>query len=436
MLRKVDTFSREARVKKILMIAFHFPPSVGSSGIQRTLRFVQHLPTLGWEPLVLTAHARAYEDLSEHMLADVPAGTVVHRAMAFDTARHFQIGGRYLGWMARPDRWASWKYFAIQKGLKLIEALKPDVIWSTYPIATAHVIASALHRKTGIPWIADFRDPMAQPGYPSDPRTWRSYLAIEADALAQARFCVFTTPSAARAYQALYPASVSRIRVVENGYDEESFVSAARTVHCPQRAPAQAGPLVLLHSGIVYPMERDPRHFFVALARLQQEGQLSPIDLRIRFRAAVHETLLRQLAIDHGVQDFIELCPAIPYREALAEMMSVDALLVMQASNCNAQIPAKIYEYLRAGKPILALTDPAGDTAGVVRAAGLDTMVRLDSADDIARLLPVLIQNWRQGQGSLPLASAVQQASRFGRSQGLAALLGQASTVNRPSFSV
>lgn len=436
MLRKVDTFPREARVKKILMIAFHFPPSVGSSGIQRTLRFVQHLPTLGWEPLVLTAHTRAYEDLSEHMLADIPAGTVVHRAMAFDAARHFQIGGRYLGWMARPDRWVSWKYFAIQKGLKLIEAFKPDVIWSTYPIATAHVIASALQRKTGIPWIADFRDPMAQPGYPSDPCTWRSYLAIEADALAQARFCVFTTPSAARAYQELYPQSASRIKVVENGYDEESFLSAERTVHRPQRAPAQAGPLVLLHSGIVYPMERDPRHFFVALARLQQEGQLSPSDLRIRFRAAVHETLLRQLAIDHGVQDFIEMCPAIPYREALAEMMSVDALLVMQASNCNAQIPAKIYEYLRAGKPILALTDPAGDTAGVVRAAGLDSMVRLDSADDIARLLPALIQNWRQGRGTLPLASAVQQASRFGRSQGLAALLGQASTVNRPSFSV
>ncbi|MBC7617500.1 MAG: glycosyltransferase [Candidatus Saccharibacteria bacterium] len=418
------------------MIAFHFPPLVGSSGIQRTLRFVQHLPTLGWDPLVLTVHSRAYEEMSDHMLADVPAGTVVHRAMAFDTARHFQIRGRYLGWMARPDRWVSWKYFAVRKGLKLIEAFKPDVIWSTYPIATAHVIASALHRKTGIPWIADFRDPMAQPGYPSDPSTWRSYLAIEADALEHARFCVFTTPSAACAYQKLYPASASRIRVVENGYDEESFLSSERTADCPQRAPEEAGPLVLLHSGIVYPMERDPTHFFVALARLQQEGQLSPSDLRIRFRAAVHETLLHQLAMVHGVADFIEIRPAIPYREALAEMMSVDALLVMQASNCNAQIPAKIYEYLRAGKPILALTDPAGDTAGVIRAAGLDSVVRLDSVDDIARLLPALIRNWRQGQGRLPLASAVKQASRLGRSQVLAALLGQASTANLPSFSV
>lgn len=410
------------------MVAYHFPPLVGSSGIQRTLRFVQHLPSLGWQPLVLTAHPRAYEESSEHLLADVPVGTVVVRAQAFDAARHFQIGGRYLGWMARPDRWASWKYFAIREGLKLIDVFRPDAVWSTYPIATAHVIASALHRKTGIPWVADFRDPMAQPGYPSDSRTRQCYLDIEADAVTTARYSVFTTPSAARTYQERYPGAANRIRVLENGYDEESFLSAARMVHNPRKTTVATAPLVLLHSGVVYPTERDPSHFFEALARLKHEGLLGPCDLRIRFRASVHETLLRQLAMNQGVQDFIEVCPAIPYREALAEMMTVDALLVMQASNCNAQIPAKIYEYLRAGKPVLALTDPAGDTAGVIRAAGLDTIAPLDSADDIARLLPKLVHEWRQGQGVLPQALAVQQASRYGRSQGLAALLEQASS--------
>ena len=417
-------------MKKVLMVAFHFPPMVGSSGIQRTLRFVQHLPSLGWEPLVLTAQPRAYEESSDHLLADVPAGTLVRRAMAFDAARHFQIRGRYLGWMARPDRWASWKYFAIREGLKLIDKFKPDVIWSTYPIATAHGIASALQRQTGIPWVADFRDPMAQPGYPSDPRTRQCYLDIEADAMDLARYCVFTTSSAAQLYQARYPEFASRIRVLENGYDEESFLSASRIARDTRRGFAVKGPLLLLHSGVVYPAERDPTHFFEALARLRQDGLLSPADLRIRFRAAVHETLLCQLAADHGVQDFIEVCPAIPYRDALAEMMAVDALLVMQASNCNAQIPAKIYEYLRAGKPILALTDPTGDTAGVIRAAGLDTIAALDSADAISRLLPALIRDWAQGRGALPQALAVQQASRYGRAQGLAALLAQASAAN------
>lgn len=411
------------------MVAFHFPPFVGSSGVQRTLRFVQHLPSLGWQPLVLTAHPLAYQESSDHLLADVPAGTVVHRALAFDAARHFQIGGHYLGWMARPDRWVSWKYFAIREGLKLIDTFKPDVIWSTYPIATAHVIASALQRKTGIPWVADFRDPMAQPGYPSDPRTRQCYLDIEEDAIKRASYGVFTTPGAAHAYGARYPESASRIRVLENGYDEESFLSAAQMTPGVQPGSAVAGPLWLLHSGVIYPAERDPSHFFEALAGLRQDRLLSPADLRIRFRAAVHESLLHQLAADHGVQDFIEVCPAIPYREALAEMMAVDALLVIQASNCNAQIPAKIYEYLRAAKPILALTDPAGDTASVLRGAGLDTIAPLDSADAIARLLPALVRDWREGRGTLPQALAVQQASRLGRAKGLVALLEQTSAI-------
>ncbi|MHB1249285.1 MAG: glycosyltransferase, partial [Polaromonas sp.] len=204
------------------MIAYHFPPLAGSSGIQRTLRFVQHLPALGWQPLVLSAHPRAYEKTSDDLLADVPADTVVRRAFALDTARHLQLGGRYLGWMARPDRWISWKFDAIRQGLKLIDAFKPDVIWSTYPIATAHVIASKLQRKTGLPWIADFRDPMAQEDYPVDLRTRQMYRDIEADAAAQARYCVFTTPGAARLYQQRYPAAASRMVVLENGYDEES----------------------------------------------------------------------------------------------------------------------------------------------------------------------------------------------------------------------
>ncbi len=103
------------------------------------------------------------------------------------------------------------------------------------------------------------------------------------------------------------------------------------------------------------------------------------------------------LADAHGVADLVSVLPAIPYREALAEMVGVDALLVMQASNCNAQIPAKVYEYLRAGRPIYALTDPAGDTADLMRRAGVPDIAPLDSADAIAASLPSFIARARSG---------------------------------------
>ena len=108
-------------MKRVLMIAYHFPPLAGSSGIQRTLRFVQHLPDFGWEPLVLTADPKAYDSTSDDLLSEVPERTVVRRSLALDTARHLSFGGRYFNWMAQPDRWISWKYSAVREGLKMIK---------------------------------------------------------------------------------------------------------------------------------------------------------------------------------------------------------------------------------------------------------------------------------------------------------------------------
>lgn len=409
------------------MVAYHFPPLAGSSGIQRTLRFVQHLPALGWQPIVLSADPRAYEKTSDDLLADIPQATVVRRAFALDTARHLTIAGRYVAWTARPDRWVSWKFDAVRQGMSLIRQFKPDVLWSTYPIATAHVIAQAIHLRSGIPWIADFRDPMAQEGYPADPVTREHFQRIERAATSQAAYCVFTTPGAAQDYRDRYPDAADRMVVLENGYDEESFVTASASL--PAVGPrAGSGPLTLLHSGIVYPSERDPTQLFLALRQMRDAGRLGPDDVHIRFRASVHDDLLSSLAAEHGVSDFIELAPAIAYRHALAEMLSVDGLLVMQASNCNAQIPAKIYEYLRAGKPIVGLTDPAGDTAGVLRGAGLSTIARLDSADEIAKVLGAFVAEIRHGRAEAPYSAFVAAASRAGRSRVLAEMLDRVAT--------
>jgi glycosyltransferase involved in cell wall biosynthesis len=411
-------------VKRVLMVAYHFPPLAGSSGIQRTLRFVRHLPAFGWESVVLTAHPRAYELTSDDLSGEVPGNVRVERAFALDTARHLAIAGRYPGFLACPDRWVTWRVDAVRSGLRLIRNLRPDVIWSTYPIATAHLIGDDLRRRSGLPWIADFRDPMAQEGYPANPRVWRSFKRIEERAVRQARFCVFTTPGAARTYRDRYPGSAERISVIENGYDEESFTGWSDDPDLHR--PLNPGAVTLLHSGVVYPLERDPAHFFAAIRRLVDDGTVRGGSFKIRFRAAGHDDLLRTLTLRHRLEAFIELLPSLPYRGALQEMVRADALLVLQASNCNEQIPAKLYEYLRAGRPILGLTDPVGDTAGVLRAAGLDTMARLDSTDEIAALLARFLVVVPTGRERLPDPEYVALASRRGRASALASLLGRA----------
>ncbi len=415
--------------RRLLMVAYHFPPLRGSSGIQRTLRFVQHLPRFGWEPLVLTANPRVYEDTGDDQLREIPAGTVVRRAFALNTARHLSLFGRYPGALALPDRWATWRYDAVATGMSMIKRYRPDAIWSTYPIATAHVIGSTLARRSGLPWIADFRDPMAQDGYPSDPRAWKAYQRIEQDALRHARVAVFTTPGCAALYRTRYPdVPADRSVVIENGYDEETFArAAAERVDDRARDPR----FVLLHSGIVYPDERDPRPLFEALGRLRRDGALTAATFCLRLRASAYDDRLAALAVEHDIVDLVSLEPAIPYHAALQEMLDVDGLLILQASNCNQQIPAKLYEYVRAMRPVLALTDAVGDTATTLRAAGLTSIAPLDDAGAIATALTAFVARVRDGVEAIAAPAAVAASSRAGRAQSLADLLDRAVTANR-----
>ena len=402
-------------MKSLLMIAFHFPPLAGSSGIQRTLRFAKHLPQFGWHPTILTTHERAYERTSHDQLGDIPDGVEVVRAPAWDTARHLALGGHYPRALACPDRWLSWWPGAVWVGSKLMRRSPPDAIWSTYPIATAHLIGASLARRSGVPWIADFRDPMAQDDYPTDPMIWRSFDRIERRTVEAAAACTFTTPSALAMYRDRYPRHGARLSCLENGYDEDSFQFEVAPV------PLNPGKLTLLHSGIVYPSERDPTFLFEALRLLKEQHPEAFARVVLRFRAPVHEELLRELAARNTVSSAIEVLPPIGYADALSEMRRADGLLVLQASNCNAQIPAKLYEYLRAERPVLVFSDPAGDTATTANAAGITAVARLDSADAMMGRLERFVAD--PDDGTRPTASAVTAASRLERTRVLATLL-------------
>lgn len=408
-------------VKRVLMIAYHYPPMRGGSGIQRTIAFTQYLPQSGWQPLVLSVSPNAYANAAPDT-DSVDSRVPVHRSFALDAARHLAIRGRYPGLLAQPDRWVSWWLSAVPAGLRLIREYQPDVIWSSYPIATAHLIALTLHRMTGIPWIADQRDPLIDSDYPPDPRRRRIHGWIEHQAMRRGAAVVCTTPGAVRDLALRFPyEDGQRIALIENGYDETSFITAE--IAAPRPRP-QDGQFRLLHSGVIYPSERDPGQLFCALACLLAEGAITPSNFRLILRATGHDNYLQGLMRRHtGIEQIIELAPPLPYRDALAEMVGADGLLLLQASNCNGQIPAKLYEYLRARRPVIALTDPAGDTAGALRRAGIDTIGRLDSASDIAATLMRFLHLCREHKAPLARPSVIAHHSRAARTRELAALL-------------
>jgi hypothetical protein len=408
--------------RKVLIVAYHYPPVRGSSGIQRTLKFTAYLRDHGWEPMVLTVTPKAYEQVSDDQMAEIPEGMVVQRAFALNTARHLAIGGRYPRWLAQPDRWVSWWPAGVWRGMQMIRQHRPAAIMSTYPISTAHLIGLTLQRLSGLPWVADCRDSMTEPGYPVDPMTWKTNRRLERAMVKHCAAAVFTTQGTLQMYADRYPElPSSRWAVIENGFDEENFLDAERDFAVRPLGPD--GRLTLVHSGVLYPQERDPRPFFAALKELKERAELSAANFRLILRAPGSLELYRSMLEQYAIVDLIELAEPISYRAALQEMLCADGLLLFQASMCNHQIPAKLYEYFRAGRPILALTDPIGNTAEALRSAGANMIVDIADAQGIAAGLRAFLASLRDASGRGVTAEMASINSRRSRTAELARLL-------------
>jgi glycosyltransferase involved in cell wall biosynthesis len=413
-------------MNRVLMIAFHYPPCSQSSGIHRTLKFSRYLPKTGWMPIVLSAHPRAYESRSDDQLRDIPTDVPVTRAFAFDTSRGLSLRGVYPRWLALPDRFISWWLGAVPAGLRLIHRYRPDAIWSSYPIATAHLIGLTLHRVSGIPWVADFRDSMVEDTYPRDRVQRQMFRWIERQTVRHAARIVFTAESTRRMYLDRYPTlPAERCLLIPNGYDEEDFASLSQGGRAADDAER---PLQLVHTGVIYPEERDPTAFFAALARLKRDARIDARRVRINLRASGFDDRYARALCELGIDDIVRLTPHLPYRQTLQECSNSDALLLLQGASCNHQIPAKAYEYLRAQRPIVALTTDEGDTAALLKRTGGATIVDLADEAAIYATLPDLLNVIRAGRHPLPAMSEVERFSR----QHQASVLAQAlSTLRR-----
>ncbi|KQQ87039.1 glycosyltransferase [Massilia sp. Leaf139] len=406
--------------KRALLIAFHFPPQAGSSGIQRSLSFSRHLPSSGWEPMVLTVQPNVYDAQHPSQLASIPAGLTVRRAFSLDAKRHMGWRGRYLMASALPDRWITWCLGAIPAGLSMVRAQRPRVIWSTFPIATAHLIGLALHRLTGLPWVADFRDPMVQPAHPFHKGQRRAYAWIERQTILRCQRAVFTTQGALDSYRARFPeVAPEKFVVIENGYEEDAF--GPLELGAPP-APVAGRPLTLVHSGVLYGTGRNPAPFLDALARLKAAGAIDAASLRVVLRAPGDVPVIAAMIERYGVADIAVSAAPVPYREALAEMADADGLLLFQGTPFNNQIPAKVYEYFRARKPIFGLVDHEGETARVLGAGGFHDMATIDDVGEIAARLEVFLARLRAGTAHVASAELMERSSRAHRARQLAAV--------------
>lgn len=406
--------------KRALLIAYHFPPYQGSSGVHRTLGFAKYLKEFGWNAVVLTTTPSAYPQTETDNYRALPEGLRVIRAPALDTGRHLSVAGRYPRWLATPDRWQSWIPSGILWGSWSRQARRVDVVYSTFPIVSAHVIGHALHRILGAPWVADFRDPMIMPSYPTDRAIRRAWETVERRVVRRAARITVTTQGAADQYLAKYSGVVdNKITVIPNGFDEGLFSLAGDPTDSPR---TRGSAIRLLHSGALYPQNRNPEPFLRALSKLLSQGFMDGARIEVLFRASGCDERYHELVRRLDLQDVVRLEPSVSYSEALQEMTESDALLVFQGPDFNRQVPAKVYEYLFTGRPILAMAEPDGDTARLLRDFGIPGIAALNDEAAIEAMLRASLPRVQDGTYPQAARSEVQKLSRRSRAGELAAV--------------
>jgi len=362
-------------MNKVLMVALDFPPCK-SAGVQRTLKFCEHLPGYGWTPFVLSAMPLIYNHLDTNLSLPDWLEKNTYRSFGFNAFKHFSINGKYFGATALPDAYATWFYHSKYVGKNILKQHKPDIIWSTYPYITSHRIAAYLQKYSDLPWIADYRDPFR--GHDKKGKAIDAYTVNNADLV------VFATANMAEIYKQRYPdVNHKKFIVIENGYNEDAFKYKLNAPSSIKTA------FTLLHSGELYSEGRTSESL---LRGLKLYNNYKQSDINIIFRGASLSDSYSDLIDDLNIGANVSFLPGVSYAESINEMMHADALIVIQGEIFNSQIPGKVYEYLRAEKPILAIVDPEGATANLLKDVRHAVIVDINDAKKISEGL-LQVQN-------------------------------------------
>lgn len=397
-------------MKRVLYVAYFFPP-MGGAGVQRSAKFTRYLPRFGWAPTVLTADA-AYWMRDETLLEDVAPDCVIHRVPAWGAGvMQRQSGGevrsagriRFLRSLVRfllvPDTYWGWVLPAWRRGAALIERESFDALVTTSSPDSAHLMGLGLHRRFGLPWIADFRDPWTRRmAYaPATPWHDRLHHRLEREVLLGADHVIVTSEETREDFLSRTPGlAPERVSVVTNGYDESDF-EAAEAMRGADPLPTR---FEVLHAGQLNP-ERGIEPYLEALLRLRERraggGELP----RTRFAGGHYDRDLEAVR-RRGLEPWVEFTPNRPHHASIADCLRARVLLLLeQPSERGALIlPGKIFEYIRARRPILALVPPQGAAARLIARIGAGLVVDPSDPGAIAQALERLL-------GSSPARSGV-----------------------------
>ena len=384
-------------LRTLLVVAFHYPPDNSSTGVLRTFKFTEYLLDHGWRSDVISVPETLYPSRNPPGAVAIPRQISVERVWACDVKTTFAFRGIYPSWIGVPDRYWPWMFSATRAGLKTIAKGGVSAIYSTYPVPTAHLIGLRLKKRSGLPWIADFRDPWVEETMPPV-RHWLES-KMERSVIENADRIICNTPAMRRSFLKRYPdIPESRFVTITNGYDEADLKDIN---------PVPLEKFQILYPGGIDDENRNPRGLFAGIRLALDSGWLNSEDLVVTLLGCGPYADSARFIADlkrYRLESFVQITKdRIPYQKALARMAGADVLVVLsenlggtdQSGNIQAwtamQVPAKVYEYLRLGRPMLALVS-SGAVEELLTKTGAGFPIPPDDTRRVAEALKDLYQ--------------------------------------------
>lgn len=402
-------------MKKVLIITYYWPPA-GGPGVQRVLKFAKYLPEFGWQPIILTVENGEYPAIDKSLIDEIPQSIKVFKTRSIEP---FSIYKKFsgdknnqpipVGVLAQsssslkkrianfirlnfiiPDAKIGWKFSAIKEAQKIIDVEKPDLIFSSSPPPTTHLIAKTLAERNQLKWVADLRDPWSKIHYYKNSR---SNIANKLDEKLEYKTLSVADKviTVSENFSKLIAANRERIGIILNGFDEDDITDLNNRQK--DSSIFQLTYVGGLNENRFYP------YFFQQLLNFAEQKKLTKHHIKLSLVGSISQNHIERLYTILGEDAItIDFKGYLEHKEALKIMFESDLLLLFteKVSYYSGHIPGKFFEYISTGNFVLGIGDKLGDTNHILK--GIEGGVIVDKNHNFIELLNELYSRWQIGK--------------------------------------
>jgi glycosyltransferase involved in cell wall biosynthesis len=398
--------------KKVLIITYYWPPA-GGVAVVRWVKFVKYIRDCGWEPVIYTVSNGSYPLMDASLGNDVPENIQVIKRPIWEPHQLYRIFSatknssglgdikpkhsaslveKISNWIRGnffiPDARAFWINPSVKFLTNYLKTNPVDAMVSTGPPHSAHLIALSIKKKTGLPWLADFRDPWTTMDYYKELllTAWadRKHHRLELEVL-QSADCVTVVGNGMK--KEFQEKSGRKIEVVTNGFDEDDF-SAVGT-HLDEH-------FSMVYTGTFF-SRINPIHLWQAMEELKREQHAMMRDLKIKLMGRIDPSVVDSIQ-QAGLEEFLVITSTQPHEEAVKQMKNAQVLLLCIFEQTKFVLTGKLFEYLASNRPIFCIGPVDGDAAAVLAETGAGVTFSFENKMGIKQHLIDLYQKFKSGE--------------------------------------